>query len=179
MLSLPRAIRQATAGGRATVAIVRYNSTSTMHDNDPELLEREKQRNLSNIQHKTSTPLDYAPGWNESLATASEAHVKADQYTGTPADLQRLTVEYVHARHSPDDRLGSRESHHERDEVSGPLSTKGHIDDLQTRTVQDIHSEEFDEVPGRKGKGGKRLRRTVTKEETISEQHVKADRGQI
>ena len=65
-----------------------------MHDNDPEVrllatthpdllqnlllqtLEREKRRNLNGNQHKTSTPIDDAPGWNEDLATASEAHVK-------------------------------------------------------------------------------------------------------
>lgn len=72
---------------------------STMHDNDPEvcykfrvpidvdsclnfcfrdkLLDEEKKRNLSGTQHRTSTPLrDEAPGWNESLASASEASVK-------------------------------------------------------------------------------------------------------
>lgn len=36
----------------------------------------EKQRNLSNKQHRTSTPLSNAPGWNEHLASASEASVK-------------------------------------------------------------------------------------------------------
>lgn len=38
----------------------------------------EKQRNLSNKQHRTSTPLPNAPGWNEHLASASEASVKVD-----------------------------------------------------------------------------------------------------
>jgi hypothetical protein len=48
-----------------------------MHDNDPEILELEKRRNLAKIQHKTSTPHAHAPGWNEHLASASEASVKA------------------------------------------------------------------------------------------------------
>lgn len=118
---------------------------------------------------------------------------QADRSTGSPADLQRLTVDYVHARHSPDDRVSSRESHHDRDEVSGPLSTKGNSDDLQTRTVRDIHSEEHDEISGplrdavgvknsnQKGNGtGKRVKRTFTEERTeetlatFSEQNVRA-----
>lgn len=41
-----------------------------------QLLEQEKKRNLSKSQHKTSTPHKYAPGWNEYLASASEANVK-------------------------------------------------------------------------------------------------------
>lgn len=47
-----------------------------MHDNDPHILELEKQRNLANKQHATSTPMSEAKGWNEHLATASEAYVK-------------------------------------------------------------------------------------------------------
>lgn len=48
-----------------------------MHDNDPELLEREKRKNLEKKQHLTSTPHEStAPGWNEHLASSSEAHVK-------------------------------------------------------------------------------------------------------
>ena len=49
---------------------------STMSDNDPLVLETEKRRNLQNVQHKTSTPHEHAPGWNEDLATVSEAVVK-------------------------------------------------------------------------------------------------------
>jgi hypothetical protein len=75
-------------------------------------LEREKHRNLKGEQHKTSntTPHDHAPGWNEPLASASEASVKvyicagpsvvvvadfaqADQAKESPSDLQKKTVE--------------------------------------------------------------------------------------
>jgi hypothetical protein len=49
---------------------------STMSDNDPLVLETEKRRNLQNVQHKTSTPHEHAPGWNEDLATVSEAVLK-------------------------------------------------------------------------------------------------------
>lgn len=41
-----------------------------------QILETEKVRNLTGTQYKTSTPLKHAPGWNEYLATASEASVK-------------------------------------------------------------------------------------------------------
>ncbi|KAJ6619804.1 hypothetical protein B0H10DRAFT_2025113, partial [Mycena sp. CBHHK59/15] len=87
-----------------------------MHDNDPETLETEKGRNLSGTQHRTSTPHKHAPGWNEHLATASEASVKADQATGSPSDLEKMTIDYIHSRHSPD------EAAYLRDEVNGPLS---------------------------------------------------------
>jgi hypothetical protein len=41
-----------------------------------QVLEAEKQKNLSGTQHKTSTPHDHAPGWNEHLASSSEASIK-------------------------------------------------------------------------------------------------------
>ncbi|KAF8239748.1 hypothetical protein L208DRAFT_1236331, partial [Tricholoma matsutake] len=109
--------------------------SSTMHDNDPDTLDMEKQRNLSNKQHRTSTPLSNAPGWNEHLASASEASVKADRSTfGTPAELQAQTVEYVRARYSPDDRMEPTTAYYSRDEVSGPLSTARGQEDKQ-----DVH----------------------------------------
>ncbi|RDB26319.1 hypothetical protein Hypma_006634 [Hypsizygus marmoreus] len=78
---------------------------STMHDNDPDLLEAEKRRNLSGQQHKTSTPLSDAPGWNETLASESEADVKADRTPPIPTeDLQAQTIEYVAGRYAPDER---------------------------------------------------------------------------
>ncbi|KIK34636.1 hypothetical protein CY34DRAFT_812794, partial [Suillus luteus UH-Slu-Lm8-n1] len=46
-----------------------------------QMLERGKRRNLSGTQHETSTPIDDAPGWNEDLASASEAHVKVPSST--------------------------------------------------------------------------------------------------
>jgi len=96
-----------------------------MHDNDPELLEREKRRNLSGDQHGKSTPIDNAPGWNESLATASEAFVKADRTTTSIHELQEKTVNYVQSRHDTNDRLETREASYLRDEVDGPLGSAG------------------------------------------------------
>ncbi|KAH9838323.1 uncharacterized protein C8Q71DRAFT_750484, partial [Rhodofomes roseus] len=48
-----------------------------MHEHDPDTIEKEKHRNLTGKQHKTSAPHEKtAPGWNEYLASASEAAVK-------------------------------------------------------------------------------------------------------
>lgn len=141
-----------------------------MHDNDPEILEREKYRNLSKTQHRTSTPLDNAPGWNEHLATASEASVKADRSEFgrsdfSPADLQKRTVEYLTSRNSPEERVEPTFALYTRDEVQGPLSSAQGFED------QDDHAEEV-------------VKQTVRQETTevlkkvdptISKKSVKAD----
>ncbi|KZV80976.1 hypothetical protein EXIGLDRAFT_780293 [Exidia glandulosa HHB12029] len=91
-----------------------------MHNNDPEVLEREKRRNLSDTQHETSTPhKTHAPGWNEALASESEAHIKADQSGAPVEELVKTTVEYVKRRHPKD---GLDQSYSLKDEIEGPLS---------------------------------------------------------
>ncbi|KAI0649490.1 hypothetical protein C8Q79DRAFT_950812 [Trametes meyenii] len=128
----------------ALTAAPRFYS-STMHDNDPEVPEEEKRRNLSKLQHETSTPIpDQAPGWNQYLASASEAAIKADQSTGTPLELQERTVKYVKERHHRGDSSATSQSPVEpgvstshmkhdgptdpeapysRDEIDGPLKS--------------------------------------------------------
>ncbi|KDQ57271.1 hypothetical protein JAAARDRAFT_35905 [Jaapia argillacea MUCL 33604] len=128
-----------------------------MHDNDPEVLEREKHRNLSGRQHETSTPLRTAPGWNESLASHSEASVKADKHDHlTPEEMQRHTVDYVQSRHHPEDRLSRRVSE-ELDSVTGPLSSASgssgggdFIENGNIRTTRKVVIEEH-EVKGERG----------------------------
>ncbi|KAF7312383.1 hypothetical protein MIND_00251600 [Mycena indigotica] len=107
------------------VGALNVRHSSTMHDNDPELLELEKKRNMAGIQHRTSTPHKHAPGWNEHLASASEASLKADKADGSPIDLQGTTVEYIQARHSPDEAADLL------DQVNGPLSS-AKTDDTST-----------------------------------------------
>jgi hypothetical protein len=106
-----------------------------MHDNDPEILELEKNRNLKGKQHKTSTPHAHAPGWNEHLASASEAFIKADQSSGSASELQSRTVEYLRTRHANgEDGTCSTTAFYSRDEVSGPLSdAKGKEDVFDLR----------------------------------------------
>ncbi|KAG6862542.1 hypothetical protein C0995_000090 [Termitomyces sp. Mi166 len=104
-----------------------------MHDNDPQTLETEKSRNLSNQQYKTSTPHKNAPGWNEALASESEASVKADR-SDSPAstvELQEQTVEYITSRYNPDDRKEPTIAGYSRDEVNGPLRQAAGSEDRQ------------------------------------------------
>jgi hypothetical protein len=156
-----------------------------MHDNDPETLEREKRRNLSSTQHKTSTPIDNAPGWNEDLASASEAHVKADRSSVTINDLQRKTIDYLNAKHQQDDQMDHREASYLRDEVTGPLGTarvgefEGVVGAGDLGTDQEGNDIDSD---------GRTVKRHVVYEEitevvrepcpTESEADVKADRGE-
>ncbi|KAF8811696.1 hypothetical protein BYT27DRAFT_7183734 [Phlegmacium glaucopus] len=127
----------------ASLRCTRFYS-STMHDNDPETLELEKNRNLKGVQHKTSTPHAHAPGWNEPLASVSEASVKADQSSGTPSELQSRTVEYLRTRHIKDgeDSASSTSAFYSRDEVSGPLSgAQGKEDEVDLRQDKDDKSD--------------------------------------
>jgi len=48
---------------------------------------------------------------------------QADQSKEAMATLVSKTVEYVQSRHSPEDRVGSREAQYERDSVEGPLGS--------------------------------------------------------
>ncbi|KIM84102.1 hypothetical protein PILCRDRAFT_818404 [Piloderma croceum F 1598] len=156
---VPRSsLRNVSAAGTvARAGTARLQSTrlySTMHDNDPEVLEREKRRTLSG-EHRKTPHMDGVPGWNEHLASSAEASVKADKYaTGSVDEMQRKTVDYVHTRHSPDERLGGREATYQRDEVSGPLSGTAYTGDevpvnhgkvLKKKTVREETTEVLEE----------------------------------
>ncbi|KAL0577145.1 hypothetical protein V5O48_004859 [Marasmius crinis-equi] len=141
----------------------------------PQVLETEKQRNLRHEQHKTSTPHKDAPGWNENLASSSEASVKADRSVGGPT--QDETVEYILSRHTPDDRVHTAATNMKdevegplgikRDEVSGPLGTAKGRADTEHLVKKTVH-EEKTEVFRKKGETA-----------TDSEESVKADRGEV
>ncbi|KAF7369335.1 hypothetical protein MVEN_00261800 [Mycena venus] len=103
LISSRSTIRAARAVAPTTTRLTGTRFSSTMHDNDPATLEKEKHRNLQGKQDKNSTPHEHAPGWNEPLASASEASVKADQATGSPDDLQKRTVESRHSSGDEDD----------------------------------------------------------------------------
>jgi len=129
---------------------------STGHDNDPDVLETEKAKNLAGKPHQTSAPMDHAPGWNELLASSSEASVKvclccihifyklikntsmqADRDSTSPAELASRTVEHVQARYS--DHQGSSEN----DSVKGPLSGAGKDPILVKKTIKEETTEAF------------------------------------
>lgn len=70
-------------------------------DNDPEKLEAEKQKNLKGDPAKgkeqTNHHLPGAKGWNEELASDSEASVKADKHApDTVEEMQHLSVKHLH-----------------------------------------------------------------------------------
>ncbi|PSR71377.1 hypothetical protein PHLCEN_2v12753 [Hermanssonia centrifuga] len=135
------ALRRAAIAPISRATVVARGYSSSGHDNDPEVLEREKDRNMKNVQHKTSTPIRNAPGWNQYLASASEAAVKADRSDLPPHELADETVKYVKARHheqespmpKPEDVPGSKEgltgeerpdayeASYEKDDLTGPL----------------------------------------------------------
>ena len=90
--------------------------SSSMHDNDPEVLETEKQRNLKKEQGNVH---EHAPGWNEKLASESEAHVKADKNFSSPEELKSSTIDAIRKKHHSDDAAHGSSS--AKDEVGGPL----------------------------------------------------------
>ncbi|WVR05104.1 hypothetical protein IAU60_002116 [Kwoniella sp. DSM 27419] len=82
--------------------IVARGLASSVHNNDPEILEKEKRKNLSGQQHDSAPHKEHAPGWNEHLASDAEANVKADQAgpSGKPGkDLQDATVKQTKEKH--------------------------------------------------------------------------------
>ncbi|KAH8114345.1 hypothetical protein DFH11DRAFT_1593894 [Phellopilus nigrolimitatus] len=129
--SAGRVSRAATEAGllNLNVPATRFASTSSMHNNDPEVLEREKQKNLSGEQDKTSAPHEHAPGWNEHLASSSEASVKADRNgKQNPEELQQESTERANEAHHAEDKkyqklgtTGVNEAEYKKDEVGGPL----------------------------------------------------------
>ncbi|KIP08224.1 hypothetical protein PHLGIDRAFT_104622 [Phlebiopsis gigantea 11061_1 CR5-6] len=135
------ALKRVAVAPVSRTAAVSQRYSSTVHDNDPEVLEIEKQRNMDKVQHKTSTTIRNAPGWNEYLASSSEAAVKADRSDHSIHELQSETLEHMEQRHgkephtdkvspkgaaSGEERVGAYEATYERDETSGPLKSSPH-----------------------------------------------------
>jgi len=112
----------AAACTRAIKAIPTLSSSRrpiTTHGNNSES-DREKRKSSPHAP----TLIDNAPGWNEDLATASEAFIKADRETTTFDEMQQKTVDYVQSHHHD---LDVEQTHatYARDEVGGPLGNAG------------------------------------------------------
>ncbi|OBZ72135.1 hypothetical protein A0H81_07656 [Grifola frondosa] len=137
MLDMTTIIPSTTRSALKRVALARAPAaafsprfySSTMHDNDP------TQNPAQNLP-----PIEDAPGWNQYLASASEANVKADRANVSLADLQASTVKHVKERHHSEasnepgvdtehmdngNTIESQEAVYERDEISGPLAGAG------------------------------------------------------
>ncbi|KAF9521571.1 hypothetical protein CPB83DRAFT_865408 [Crepidotus variabilis] len=123
--SISRNVAARSVVASSAVRNGRYYS-STMHENDPEVLEREKDKSLSKTRSKSSPHQD-TPGWNETLASASEAAVKADRHGTHPSDMIKTTVEYQRAERdsSEGDGTVSSTAFYPVDEVAGPLKGLG------------------------------------------------------
>lgn len=123
-----------------------------------QVLEAEKHRNLAhNIHDKTHSPHDYAPGWNEVLASVSEAAVKvwaialtsqspshminfqADKSDVNVGELQSVTVEKLTTQRTEIDGEESTTAHYVRDTVTGPLSgAKAKVEGPMTPSEEDV-----------------------------------------
>ena len=70
-------------------------------DNDPEKLEAEKRKNLKGDPAKGKEQENHhlpgSKGWNEELASDSEASVKADKHApDTVEEMQNLSIKHLH-----------------------------------------------------------------------------------
>lgn len=174
-LATRSALRRAVVAPVSRSAAVAQRYSSTMHENDPEVLEVEKQRNLSKQQHKTSTPIKNAPGWNQYLASASEAAVKADRSDHSIHDLQEETVQHVKQRHghgdspmpepsdippksgidtnskgalSGEERVDAYEATYESDELTGPLKHSAKKEDKERDAYKQRVDKKESDLPG-------------------------------
>lgn len=115
--------------------------------------------------YQTSSPLDHSPGWNEHLASTSEAHVKvgcspvsshkapysylplqADQDRSSPHELASRTVAHLKAKLSVEDGAVASTSRSDPDEVSGPLKSALGTDGIVD--IDDTFEEEIKEQEG-------------------------------
>ncbi|CAE6466741.1 unnamed protein product [Rhizoctonia solani] len=170
-----RAIRPSVnAARRVAVPAPRYTSQQT---NDPEILEREKHRNLRGEQH---SPHTHAPGWNELLASDSEAHIKADKATGNPEEMAKSTLEYVRKQH-PDTWSETIREHtnapYVRDAVEGPLGALARGAKKAANAFAEAAAADHEDLQGSlsdKGARAEQARRAAMS--TPSEEAVRADR---
>ncbi|KAI0766781.1 hypothetical protein BC629DRAFT_1292894 [Irpex lacteus] len=138
-LATRAAARRAAVVPITRSAVIGKRYSSTVHENDPETIEIEKQRNLRKEQHKTSTPIKNAPGWNNYLASASEAAIKADRSDHNPEELATETVQHIKERHhsappkglNGEERVDAYEASYERDETTGPLKNSAPKENAQ------------------------------------------------
>ncbi|WIA38376.1 hypothetical protein OEZ86_001706 [Tetradesmus obliquus] len=79
----------------SSTAVMGHGSHAS--DNNPDVLEREKQRNL---QGKTPEVVPGEPGWNPNLASDSEAAVRAERAPSMDmAELQEHSVKIIQHMH--------------------------------------------------------------------------------
>lgn len=90
----------------AVAAAARSPFGSHMSNNNPETIEREKEKSLKG---ETVSPIPEAPHWSEPLASDSEAIIKAERYA-TEDDVMKLqeeTIEIIREQEDLDKMLES------------------------------------------------------------------------
>ncbi|OXB39159.1 hypothetical protein LQV05_004235 [Cryptococcus neoformans] len=103
---------------------------ASKHDNDPNVLAREKARNLSGNQDSSAPHKEHAPGWNEHLATDAEANVKADQAApdGPPGkELQDKTINHVDKHHHTPEGTSGAEYHNHPHPGPSPTTSEENV----------------------------------------------------
>ncbi|ODO03360.1 hypothetical protein L198_02206 [Cryptococcus wingfieldii CBS 7118] len=93
---------------------VALRSMASRHGNDPEVLQKEKARNLRGQQESSAPHKEHAPGWNE--------HLAADQAgpSGKPGkELQDATVGHIDKHHHKEDGKAGHRTH----DAPGPSPT--------------------------------------------------------
>lgn len=92
----------ARRGAHSSASVARQESH--VHDNDPDVIEKEKERSL---RGRTPTFVPSAPGWNQNLASDSESVIKAVQMDAahgamTVEEMQNHTIKIVQELHPHD-----------------------------------------------------------------------------
>eukprot|EP00884_Botryococcus_braunii_P004273 jgi/Botrbrau1/13847/Bobra.0056s0084.1 len=100
-------------------------------DNDPEVLQREQERNLKG---ETKSTIPHAPGWNEKLASDSEAAVKAEQEP--QLSIQELQFQTIKDLTDPDCPAGDMVDYRVKAEQDNRS-----IEQLQRETVDHVQTE--------------------------------------
>ena len=94
-------------------------------DNNPEAMEKEKRQNLKGDAAKGSKQsnkhLPGADGWNENLASDSEAAVKAEKHAPESVeDMQKLSVEHLNNKAEP--KTSGKEANSTKKGKANPVS---------------------------------------------------------
>lgn len=113
--------------GYITSSRVQMGFGSHSSDNDPDVLHKEKERNLQAGKPKSAVK-DLEEGWNEKLASDSEAAVKAERHHDDDESIEELQKKSVHH---------IRTEHHEEEHMVESASQKN--DDLKKGKANPVH----------------------------------------
>lgn len=103
--SLSIQARQSQSISRGIVLSRGYATTPHMNDGNADTIQEEKEKT---VKGGNKSSVEHAPGWNESLASQSEAKVKADQNPKGPEELQSETSKVAEIDHPHGEATDSR-----------------------------------------------------------------------